>query len=134
MLENHVSSHDEMTLLFIHTCPSLVAKKLTKTQERILYKILTEYVSNKNICILDPMAKGMIADALDIRKITVDHYIRAFVKNRILLKEEGGYSLNREIFGKKDWVEKSIIVYSEETIFDFEKLEVRKNEPAVKNK
>jgi hypothetical protein len=134
MHKNYISSVEEMILLFIRTCPLLVDKKLTKTQQAILYKILTEFVVEKNVCTIDPIIKNTIADSLNIQKITVDHYIRAFVKNGIFVKFNNVYFLNSLIFGKKDWIDLARIVYLEETAFDFEHLRIIKTNSTADGK
>lgn len=124
-------SESKMTEHFVDTSPLLRQKKLSPTQKSLLVLILHEYCTNGNSLELGQEQRAEIAKKLNARLITVEQYIRTFVKYELFFKEGGSYLLNRSYFGIEDWQEKSIIRFEQHMSFDFKNLQLVTHDPQV---
>lgn len=124
-------SEGKMIEHFVDTSPLLRQKKLSPTQKSLLVLILHDYCSDGNTLSLSQDDRAEIALKLDAKLVTVEQYIRTFVKYELFFKEGGVYLLNRSYFGIEDWREKSIIKFEQHTCFDFKNLQLVTHDPQV---
>lgn len=128
-----LESIGDMLYLFIQTCPKLQHFKLTKSQTNILHAILLDHVQEKNICTFNAEVKSDIANKYKIKLTTIEHYIRTFLRDGILIQLktiEAGERLtylNPDIFGISEWKNRESVIYLTRSVYDFKQMQYAKN-------
>ena len=115
----------EFIMLFLKGIPQLLDASLSNMQLKVLWVILSNYVSKNNSLNLSTAIKKQIANEIGSTYRTVTQYINELHKKGIITKinYEGSpnFFLNPNIFGKGNWFDIKKLRYETAIEYDFEK-------------
>ena len=94
-------------------------EQLGKTDNIVLFSILSHYVGQKNLIFLSPQVRKKIASELELDISSVNKAIKNLTKKEILVIDNEGFMyLNPYLFGKGNW--EDIRKLRQELIFEYD--------------
>ena len=113
----------EFVMLFVNGVDTYTNAKLSKSQGRVMAQLLKYTIKNSNMLMINKKIKEMIAKDIDVKVDTVNSYLKVLVKKNLVIRDDGLFFLNPDIFGKGDFNEVKKLRHTLQIDYDFEELE-----------